>query len=529
LSLGSKDLKPSDDSKGGGSRRFDNDDDFGDTKSSREARLSFDHKDDRTSKGEISNDEKGGDANKGRIKVSTRARRGDSDFMAHSAESRRSTSGASIGLSLAELESYSHLYERDGSIADDAESCTDLCLDVEEFLTDVSLGRATRSVDLTVTNESILIGSNQHKRQVLQESLTRMGRTNDTELLDLLLSETSDTDKEVGQGNRQKTTDGGVLNYPPYVTVVDIEKLRLQTLEARDGLGRTPLMIAAALGRAQVVQMLIGLGASVTARSPTGHTVLSLSCGAEVRKLVEGSLINWLSDSHTADRSRRVELVDIATMSTEVKGSSSLSTREIFAAAWKTSQMPIGTIHNRQEEFVGRDALEERTLVMSSLTSQLPKLQSERWAYSRPPLSWAVNNALVSVVDSLIGTGASVNEADALGRCPLHLCAATVSSPGVTEASAWASIQIAQLLVSAGAQINAKSVSGRTALHELFCCSADEPSTSFSRLQAASGYKQQLGLKASAVVGSISSKDNGPTDFVALMLKWYVAPRAYCV
>lgn len=63
-------------------------------------------------------------------------------------------------------------------------------------------------------------------------------------------------------------------------------KVRRHVVNTRDGLGRTPLMIAAALGHAPLVKLLLDEGADVSLCTHEGHNAISLATSPQATQIL---------------------------------------------------------------------------------------------------------------------------------------------------------------------------------------------------------------------------------------------------
>jgi ankyrin repeat protein len=194
--------------------------------------------------------------------------------------------------------------------------------------------------------------------------------------------------------------------------------------------------------------------------------------------VLEKALVQWLSqkDAGMVGSSER-RLV-------EIKKTSSAS----FLDSLRGSAGAPGKQGDKGASAESQSSLAQRANVVSGLAAQLEQLSCKNWAYGRPPLSWAVNNGLVSVVRQSLNAGSDVNRCDALCRTPLHECAALISSTSL-ECHFEAAVEIAEVLLQAGADCNAASVSGRRPLHELFCRGQDD-AVSFAKISLKSSSKK---------------------------------------
>ena len=253
-------------------------------------------------------------------------------------------------------------------------------------------------------------------------------------------------------------------NVPTHVTIASLHRTRIKIVNNQDNDGCTSLTLAASLDNKDLVALLLAFGADISITSLSGDSALTAAKSTTVKLLLEKQLILWLNKKQLGDDDYR----------------KSISQGEITLA---------DSIIDSNDESIrnGFDVTDGRSKFIVDLRAQLQSLSDHNWSYSRSPLSWAVINGLYPAVRELLRTpGSDVNKIDIVGRTALHECL-TLAGPGTTEPFAKAALAIAEELLSNGANINAISVSGRTPLHEVFCKSADNSNSSYSRLPSGNG------------------------------------------
>ena len=301
---------------------------------------------------------------------------------------------------------------------------------------------------------------------------------------------------------------------PSCLTLSTIMKARRNIMNVCDSRGRSPLLVASALGLKRAVSALLAVGADISLVTEDGHDAFTVAKTPIVRALPERKLLTWMNkrehsslrlkgDGDTQLRGVQVREVDDLLLKTDelqreshqldntLDGSSNENCRSKIL-----QELGITTLKERQEGVAGNVSqfgwmgTDERAKVVAALLGPLESLQGSSWAYSRPPLMWAVHNGLLSAVEDMLPSRSSPdvwsrppaasndpNCFDTVGRGPLHECAALVRSDRSVLIEG--AVSIAEALIAAGARLNDTSVSGRTPLHELFCVNQDETVSSF--------------------------------------------------
>jgi ankyrin repeat protein len=379
-------------------------------------------------------------------------------------------------------------------------------LDVYQLIEDISSGRGLRPIV--------------DSRGVDEENFDITGRSS----YGILTGSTG--------GVGRSTADCATL--PSTLTVAMAVKARCAVINVCDSLGRSPLLVASALGNHGLVASLLSMGGDISIVTPDGHTAFTVAKSPSVRALPERSLLTWMNkrehSSSSASRASvdstirgrverdkrkahsRSDNLSSKTASDGVQGEGEggnvLGNQDVnlkssldFSITSRTSDRDKdreGEGH-REGDMLSQFnmmSVEERARAVAGLIEPLENLKLAKWAYSRPPLMWAVHNGLLSAVRGLLpsrssssssssSSGLSLcatssqdpNCADSLGRGPLHECAALVRS--AREVLVLAAVPIAEALIAAGTDLNGASVSGRTPLHELFCATQDEKVSSY--------------------------------------------------
>ncbi len=303
-----------------------------------------------------------------------------------------------------------------------------------------------------------------------------------------ILSSTSTNNKTSTQAKldmdhfRGKETMGFVSTHCPFVVPScvsrhSITRARRSILDITDTFGRTPLLIASALGNREHVELLLANKADVSVCSLNGHSALSIANGESVRSLCEKAFLSWLNDK-AGGSILGSERKLISVNSHSQRGNSGASMQDMHnmkeaAGARNTDKTLLNAASSTSQD--------ARSQLVLGMRTHLKQLGLKNWSYSRPPLAWATHNGLVPVVQQLLLEKHDPNEVDSIGHTALHECVILVKEAKSVDLLR-AAIEIADILAKAGADLNAMTVSHRTPLHELFCKSADEAASSFTKL-----------------------------------------------
>jgi ankyrin repeat protein len=234
----------------------------------------------------------------------------------------------------------------------------------------------------------------------------------------------------------------------------EIQKKRQRIINIGDGDGNTPLLIATAMSRRELVEILLQSGADISSCSKEGNTPLSVANDPCIVSLLQKKLVSRMRKNQT-------------------------STFNLTSSSFKIDSTN-GTMH------VSKDATSQLLKTCGNSSGfylQLQDLNKKRLDFSQSVLSLAIESGFSdpAVLENLLSSGADVRSVDAMGRTPLHECISLVGRIQATETfqvdSAVSNIfklrAVAETLLNAGADVMAKSVSGRTPLHELFCKGQD--------------------------------------------------------
>jgi ankyrin repeat protein len=259
------------------------------------------------------------------------------------------------------------------------------------------------------------------------------------------------------------------------VTIAAIMKGRRDVVNICDSLGRTPLLIASALGNKKAVACLLAMGGDISIVSHDGQSAFSVAKSSDAQAIPQKAILSWMNQ-------RGYLFKDESHMMSSKTITSVLGTSEEHTASHLTDKLlQKGEYNDIDDAGNGGRVMnvEERAVAMAGVCSSLENLKCSKWSYSRPPLMWAVHSGLLSAVEDLLcrSPAHDPNTCDTMGRSSLHECVALIRI-GRTDL-AEAAVPIALALMKSGARVNHASISGRTPLHDLFCANQDEKVSSY--------------------------------------------------
>ena len=419
---------------------------------------------------------------------------------------------------------------------DDAMYDTDQGLDVDFFLRELQNGRAVQSIDKmrksakdfsdTGTGNAYISGTDGKLNKGI-EKFCEGDSKRIAELRELL----EDSVGVAGTGP-VITAMSLLTQLSCCVSVSSLVQVRKQLVNLTDSYGRTPLLIAAANGHKELVETLLAHGGDTSipalyqssSNNITGgyrYNALSLAATGSIRGILEKALLTWLN-SASIDAYSRVggssssDVGDILASLANGNKSQQHSLREskaVFAVENKAVRPGIGLglndayLSTGDEHLLYEDtaaALATKSRLVLGMREHLEMLRSKNWAYSRCPLSWAVNNGLAEVVRCLLSERTDPNEADTTGRTALHEAAALISHG--SDSLAEAALSCAELLLQAQADPNRCSVSGRSPLHELFLRGQDGATSTFGTITVGQGTENRMKMCFKVVDNQSSSK-----------------------
>jgi ankyrin repeat protein len=254
------------------------------------------------------------------------------------------------------------------------------------------------------------------------------------------------------------------------VTIAAIMKGRRDVVNICDSLGRTPLLIASALGNKKAVACLLAMDGDISIVSHDGQSAFSVAKSSDSQALPQKTLLSWMN------RRGNILKHESHMVNSKIMTSEQGTSGDQNASHSADKLLQKGKYDDIDDAGSGGRVMnvEERAVAMAGVCSSLQNLKGAKWSYSRPPLMWAVHSGLLSAVEDLLcGTPAhDPNTCDTMGRSSLHECVALIRS-GRTDL-AEAAVSIALALMESGARVNHASISGRTPLHDLFCANHDE-------------------------------------------------------
>lgn len=263
------------------------------------------------------------------------------------------------------------------------------------------------------------------------------------------------------------------LDLPQTLTISTILKYRKYVVNVVDEYSSTPLLLATAMNKRDLVDMLLSMGGDISIASTDGQTPLTVATDHLIISSLQKKLMKLLKSKRT-NNGKATTLSDTT--------SSTMSNSNLFG------QKTVREFGLTLTETSIPSRVDEPTTILSQscgnsygLLMHLQQLSSKRYGYSKTALSWAVEGGLESIIEQLVHVGANVTASDAMGRTPLHHCVALAAEISADDCSkleeSIAAIlklrSIAEMLLNGGADVNAKTISGRTPLHEMFCRGSD--------------------------------------------------------
>ena len=228
--------------------------------------------------------------------------------------------------------------------------------------------------------------------------------------------------------------------------------LETESLDARDGQGRTPIHLAALYGTAAIVVALGEAGADPDTPDGQGRTPLHLVAAFGADPGIVTALVGVGADLDALDGKGRTPLEFAETFSEDPAIIAAL--REAVAEANTPSEPvastadagPVSCAEWHTAGFFGRATVED---VARCLETADPNARNE---HGRTPMHYAAQGTSPALVSVLARAGADLDAADDRGGwTPLHLAAWFSTTPSVVAA-----------LLAAGADTAARDDAGRT-------------------------------------------------------------------
>ena len=272
--------------------------------------------------------------------------------------------------------------------------------------------------------------------------------------------------------------------------------------DAEDGMGQTPLQVAARLRRTDMTRLLIQHSANVNARSRDGRSPLDVATGCyagEVARLLlragakptfagvvmagdGGSMRRWLAQGasletrdghsatplHWAARNGRVDLVQVLLdQGANIDATDCNSGTALCWAARGGHADVVGLLIARGATLISDETPMQNPLLSAAFAADdaiapanVARILLERGldpdaqdTHGDSALHFAVRSHRLDVADTLLLRGANPNLPNALGRTPLH------------DAAKRRDVDFVRLLLSRGANPGARDASGLAPLH----------------------------------------------------------------
>ena len=328
-----------------------------------------------------------------------------------------------------------------------------LGLNILQLLNDISSGRGLKYVTSTYSDNSSTENTMASQGMTLRDSLYSTG------------------------GHEYCPKGDEYRSVPCCVTVAAIMMGRRDVVNISDSLGRTPLLIASALGNKKAVACLLAMGGDISIVAHDGQSAFSVAKSSDAQAIPQKTILSWMNqrgnifkdESHMMNSKIMTSVLGTCEENNANNGINELLQKGKYNDIDDAGSGSGGRVMN----------VEERAVAMAGVCSSLQNLKGAKWSYSRPPLMWAVHSGLLSAVEDLLCSTPShdPNTCDTMGRGSLHECVALIRS-GRTDL-AEAAVPIALALLESGARVNHASISGRIPLHDLFCANQDEKVSSY--------------------------------------------------
>jgi len=239
---------------------------------------------------------------------------------------------------------------------------------------------------------------------------------------------------------------GNALHYAVRKKIFEVVELLLQhgaNINARDQDGRTPLALAAILGKTEVVRLLIRNGADVNTVNVRGNTPLIHSRSTEISRLLleagATATIEHLSNHaelgnalHVAVRRGTLEIIELLLQHGANINARDQDGRTPLALATILGKTEVVRLLIRNEADVNTVNVRGNTPLIHSRCTEISRLLLEAGATATiehlsnhaelgNALHVAVRRGTLEIVELLLQHGANINARDQDGRTPLTL------------------------------------------------------------------------------------------------------------
>jgi ankyrin repeat protein len=422
----------------------------------------------------------------------------------------------------------------------------DYGLDFNKLVDDIATGKGMRPITAYAPSSSSASSSSSSSRN-FNSSLTlsqhdpkkkSLSSSNQDDML--LLPEEESQNLLISLQNK--------LSLPQSLSTSLIQRYRRLAVNIVDEYSSTPLLLAAAMNKPEMVEMLLSKGGDLTIPSTDGQTPLMVATNQLIISSLQQKLMKlFQKNKMLIGKTSTTQQLRQGLGCTSMTTTNSFSQQSFGAMAKESPNLlgqktlrGFGLSHTATPDLPSSTSFSTLQLQQTSLSRscgnshglllQLEQLHSKRWAFSKTALSWAIEADLDDLVQELVALGANVGEGDAMGRTPLHHCVALASQISVTDSSDLEEAiravlklrSVAEILLQNGADIAAKTVSGRTPLHEMFCRGADSP----VRTSSASSLSPSTSSSSSSREISTRSLLRAKALFVRSLLQWGSDPTS---
>ena len=366
-------------------------------------------------------------------------------------------------------------------------TCSPVMLTRRDFETLISedIDKASRLVQRLLNG----IGEQSQK----PELLLLVGGTSQIPAIENRLKQTSGLTCRKWQWSREAVSLGTAL-----LAHEDGNQLAMADVKARDAEGKTALMKAAELGKAQVINKLVERGADMNARDKYGFTSLMIAASKGEVESIE-ALVRSGADVNARNNDGSTSLM-IAASEGEVESIEALVRSGADVNAWKNDGSTALMIAASKGQVESIEALVRSGADVSA-----------RNDFGSTALMSAAWNGDVESIEALVRSGADVNARKNDGSTALM-------------SAAWnGDVESIEALVRSGADVNARKISGFTSLMIAASKGQVESIEALIRCGADVNVMDNYGRTALTL-----ARDIGYTDIVSLLKRNGARDRKGC-